>query len=84
MNLYSDHTELDEALTLLCGKDANIRIRAVIEVKKHVEAAARELSLERFAKFESDLYQIVLSFVSGASVLGLQPPSRGDMHAFAQ
>lgn len=68
MNLYSDYKELDETLSLLCGKDGNIRIKAVVEVKRHVEAAARELSLERFAKFESDLYQIVLSFVNGSSV----------------
>lgn len=30
-----------------------------MEVKAHVEAAARELSLERFAKFENDLYQVL-------------------------
>ena len=29
-----------------------------MEVKAHVEAAARELSLERFAKFENELYQV--------------------------
>ena len=32
--------------------------RATLEVKVHVETAARELSLERFAKFENELYQV--------------------------
>ena len=32
---------------------------AASDIKGHVEAAARELSLERFANFESELYQVI-------------------------
>lgn len=31
---------------------------AASDIKGHVEAAARELSLERFANFENELYQV--------------------------
>jgi hypothetical protein len=32
--------------------------RALNSIKSHVETALRELSLESFAKFESELYQV--------------------------
>lgn len=32
--------------------------RAATDLKVHVELAARELSLERFTKFENELYQV--------------------------
>jgi hypothetical protein len=35
-------------------------IRAATDLKVHVELAARELSLERFTKFENELYQVRL------------------------
>lgn len=34
--------------------------RAAASLKDHVELAARELSLERFSKFENELYQVWL------------------------
>jgi hypothetical protein len=36
---------------------------AASDIKGHVEAAARELSLERFANFESELYQVILIII---------------------
>lgn len=38
---------------------------AASDIKGHVEAAARELSLERFANFESELYQVIQSIREG-------------------
>ena len=37
------------------------RHRATLEVKAHVKTAARELSLEWFAKFENELYQVLIT-----------------------
>jgi hypothetical protein len=37
--------------------------RAASDIKGHVEAAARELSLERFANFESELYQVITTII---------------------
>jgi hypothetical protein len=59
MNLYADFKVLDATLKSLSGKDEALRAKATLEVKAHVEAAARELSLERFAKFENELYQVL-------------------------
>jgi hypothetical protein len=36
------------------------RFSAATELKAHVELAARELSLERFSKFENELYSVSL------------------------
>ena len=36
---------------------------AASDIKGHVEAAARELSLERFANFESELYQVITTII---------------------
>ena len=38
------------------------------EITVHVEAAARELSLERFANYENELYQRILAKVSSSSM----------------
>jgi hypothetical protein len=35
---------------------------AATELKAHVELAARELSLERFSKFENELYSVQAFF----------------------
>ena len=45
--------------------------RAASDIKGHVEAAARELSLERFANFESELYQVI-PIIIGESELQLK------------
>lgn len=46
----------------LCPRDPLLFLtrvtRAAADLKTHVELAARELSLERFAKFENELYQV--------------------------
>ncbi len=41
--------------------------RAATDLKVHVELAARELSLERFTKFENELYQVSESVLRSAS-----------------
>jgi hypothetical protein len=69
MDLYSDTKLLEESLYEVSESiDQDIKQRAAAEIKKHVEAAARELSLERFANFENELYQKILSFVGCSSI----------------
>eukprot|EP00601_Ochromonadales_sp_CCMP2298_P001577 CAMPEP_0173176150 /NCGR_PEP_ID=MMETSP1141-20130122/4293_1 /TAXON_ID=483371 /ORGANISM="non described non described, Strain CCMP2298" /LENGTH=339 /DNA_ID=CAMNT_0014098443 /DNA_START=164 /DNA_END=1179 /DNA_ORIENTATION=- len=68
MNLYGDFKLLDATLSSLSGKDDSARDKATQEVKFHLETAARELSLERFARFENELYQEIFSFVNGNSM----------------
>lgn len=63
MNLYSDYDLLLDNLRALIGKDESQRSLAAIEIKAHVEAAARELSLARFGAFESELYTSIFSYV---------------------
>lgn len=57
MNLFSDHVLLTTYLKRLSdhGQD---RVKVSVEIKLLVEAAARELSLERFEGFERDLFQV--------------------------
>jgi hypothetical protein len=38
--------------------------RSLVLIKSHVETALRELSLESFAKFETELYQVTSSLPS--------------------
>jgi FKBP12-rapamycin complex-associated protein len=63
MNLYSDYDLLEDSLKILSGRSDVGKHTSAIEIKAHVEAAARELSLERFANFESNLYQRIFEFV---------------------
>ena len=60
MNLYSDSESLDEIISNLL---TNERKSAATELKFHVEAAARELSLERFSSFENSLYQVLFTYL---------------------
>ena len=61
MNLYSDFEILGNNLKLLAVE--NERDKATYEVRLHVEAAARELSLERFGNFENELYQKIFGYL---------------------
>lgn len=62
--LYSDIELLEMQLSVLTSAESTERKRsAASEVRGHVEAAARELSLDRFAKFENELYRQIFSFV---------------------
>ena len=63
MNLYSDFEVLDASIKSL-GSDAN-RKKSTADIKLHVEAAARELSLERFGNFENELYNKIFSLLHG-------------------
>ncbi len=58
MNLYSDVELLEDQISLL--KSEIDRKEASIMIKKHVESAAKELSLDRFSTFESALLQVNL------------------------
>jgi FKBP12-rapamycin complex-associated protein len=66
MNLYSDFETLDHNLKLLHNDFE--RNQATLEIKMHVEAAARELSLERFGNFENELFQKLFSYLSGNNI----------------
>ena len=62
--LYSDIELLEMQLSTLTSAESLERKRlAAMEVRSHVETAARELSLDRFAKFENELYRQIFSFV---------------------
>lgn len=63
MNLYSDYDLLEISLKILSGRSDVGKQDSAIEIKAHVEAAARELSLERFANFETNLYERIFAFV---------------------
>jgi len=65
MNLYSDYETLEEILTNLRTDD---RKQASTEMKFHVEAAARELSLERFSSFENSLFMTIFNFVQSENM----------------
>lgn len=58
MNVYADSALLEEAFRSLASKEEGEKSRAVTEIKHHLEVAVRELSLERFARFENDLYKV--------------------------
>lgn len=58
MNLYADIILVDENLYVLASKDDDAKPRAASNLKLHVELAARELSLERFSRFETELYMV--------------------------
>lgn len=70
MNLYSDFELLDKSLQNLGGKnkDDQSRKEIALEIKQHVENAARELSLERFSSFESSLYQYIFAYVHSSNL----------------
>jgi FKBP12-rapamycin complex-associated protein len=62
--LYSDVELLELELSVLISPDPLARKRtAALEIRAHVESAARELSLDRFAKFENELYKQIFSFI---------------------
>lgn len=84
MNLYSDFKKLDQTLVLLSSNKSytDLHLTAVAplsynnetkllldHVRYHVETAARELSLERFARFENELYTRIFSYMNGSSTL---------------
>ena len=55
MNLYSDADLLFGVIRDICrSKEGALRL-----LKTHVELALRELSLDSFAKFENDLYEVI-------------------------
>lgn len=58
MELYTDRELLDASLKQLVAVDNSDRNIAAIDVRVHVEAAAKELSFERFGLFELELYQV--------------------------
>jgi hypothetical protein len=58
MNQYSDVERLELTLHSITSSDEATRMRSSKDVKGHVESAARELSLESFANFENELYQV--------------------------
>jgi serine/threonine-protein kinase mTOR len=66
MNFYSDVEPLLEALSSL--RDGVKRSSAAHEVAQHMEAAVRELSLERFGNFEMGVYQAVFGMVHSDDV----------------
>ena len=61
MNLYSDCETLDIALRNL--SIPNEREKSSGTIRLHVEHAARELSLDKFIKFESELYHQIFQLV---------------------
>lgn len=77
MNLYSDFKVLDLALKSFSNTNININnndghefsnqysLNNAITIKVHLETAAKELSLERFAKFENELYSEIFSYING-------------------
>ena len=70
MQLYSDYDLLSGNLSQLTGKGEGLQEKAAQEVKAHVEAAARELSLFRFANFENELYASIFLFVVSGETVG--------------
>ena len=56
MNLYSDSDILHNAIRDICSLQTQKRSLKLLHT--HVEIALRELSLDSFAKFESDLYEV--------------------------
>lgn len=71
LQLYSDCKLLEESLFVLANiEDKDQKLKAAADIRAHVEAAARELSLERFANFENELYQRILLFVNSTTLDG--------------
>lgn len=69
MQLYSEFDLLSNSLEQLTDRDTALQQGAAKEIRAHVEAAARELSLVRFANFENELYaSIFLNIISGETV----------------
>lgn len=56
MNLYSDSDILHGAIRDICSVQTQKRSLKLLRI--HVEIALRELSLDSFAKFENDLYEV--------------------------
>lgn len=83
MNLYSDFKKLDQTLVLLSSSNNYTDLHLAVaplsyndetkllldHVRYHVETAARELSLERFARFENELYTRIFSYMNGSTTL---------------
>ena len=83
MNLYSDFKKLDQTLVLLSSSNSYTDLHLAVtplsyndetkllldHVRYHVETAARELSLERFARFENELYTRIFSYMNGSTTL---------------
>ena len=74
MNLYSDFKVLDLALKSFSNTNVNksnhefsnqYSLNNAIAIKVHLETAAKELSLERFSKFENELYSEIFSYING-------------------
>ena len=60
MHQYSDVEVLATTLTSVSSSEEALRSRAAVDIKAHVESAARELSLESFANFENELYKVIM------------------------
>ena len=58
MNLYSDCDILLKAVKGVTRRDS--RKKSLKLLHSHAEIALRELSLDSFAKFENDLYEVLL------------------------
>jgi hypothetical protein len=69
MELYSDFPALAEAFVELRidGREVDRKV-VVVQIKAHVEGAARSLSLERFAVFEEALYSEVFSLLTSSEL----------------
>jgi len=70
MQLYSDKDLLEERLRVLVGREDGLRNAAAVDIKAHVEVAARELSLVRFGAFENELYRTLFSHVVKGESIG--------------
>jgi len=69
MNLYSDFDLLEDSLVSLRNAySQSERKAAAADIKQHIESAARELSIERFAAFELSLFETLFDLVSGENV----------------
>jgi FKBP12-rapamycin complex-associated protein len=66
MNLYSDWEKLEGSLRLLSNRFEVEK--ATLDIRDHVEVAARELSLERFGRFENDLYLRISTLLYGNTI----------------
>ena len=56
MNLYSDSDILQGAIRDICTLQTQKRSLKLLHT--HVDIALRELSLDSFARFENDLYEV--------------------------
>jgi FKBP12-rapamycin complex-associated protein len=69
MQLYSEYDMLSANLGQLSDRNTSLQQSAAKEIRAHVEASARELSLVRFANFENELYaSLFLRIISGDTI----------------